>query len=148
PIPAPVPGLPAIAGLDNARVGVLNDNAEQLNKDLELLKKSGQADKNLEKLDQWWQEQGKEHASTDKPVVRAATLHGDRMALTWRAAVPAMMAVGYLLLLLYFMARGGYKQVHISAGGEEVEDAAAVAARAGDKEYGIQRPSGVKRYPE
>jgi len=30
--------------------------------------------------------------------------------------VPAMMAVCYLLLLIYFWSKGGYKQVHI---GEE-----------------------------
>jgi MFS family permease len=148
PIAAPVPGLPPIEGLDNAKVGVLNDNAKQLTQDIELLKQSGRTDKNLESLNQWWEEQGRENAHTDKPIVRAATLHGDRMALTWTAAVPAAMAVGYLLLLLYFMARGGYKQVHISAGGEEVEDAAVVAARERDDRHGIQRPPGVKRYPE
>ena len=31
------------------------------------------------------------------------------MALTWTAGIPATMAVGYLLLILYFRLRGGYK---------------------------------------
>ena len=45
--------------------------------------------------------------------VRAAVIHGGRMSLKWTALVPLAMAVGYLLLILYFKARGGYKQVHI-----------------------------------
>ncbi len=72
------------------------------------------ADKDLKTLDLWWNNQGERNATTDKPVVREATLYGDRQALTWTAAVPATMAVGYLLLILYFRFTGGYKQVHIA----------------------------------
>ena len=39
----------------------------------------------------------------------AATLEGGKKALEFTAIVPAAMAGGYLLLLLYFMATGGYK---------------------------------------
>jgi MFS family permease len=46
-------------------------------------------------------------------TVRSAAIYGGRMSLKWTALVPAIMAVGYLLLILYFRARGGYKQVHI-----------------------------------
>lgn len=45
--------------------------------------------------------------------VRAAVIHGGRMSLKWTALVPLAMAVGYLMLILYFKARGGYQQVHI-----------------------------------
>ncbi len=45
----------------------------------------------------------------DAPSVEAARLYGGRMALRWTAIVPAMMAVGYLLLVLYFRAKGGYR---------------------------------------
>ena len=38
-----------------------------------------------------------------------ANLYGGRMALKVTAAVPAMMAIGYLLLVLYFRAKGGYQ---------------------------------------
>ena len=38
-----------------------------------------------------------------------ARLVGGKQALTWTAYVPATMAVGYLLLVLYFLIRGGYK---------------------------------------
>jgi MFS family permease len=176
PVAAPVPGLPAIAGLDNAKVGVLNDDGKQLKEDMELLSKSGEtvtaeerydlkkqvdawatdgqltvesyttmltafkklsANKDVKILDLWWKNEGEPHAKgdptvraaapiggavvfatantfpADKDLVREATLHGDRQALTWTAGVPAIMAVGYLLLILYFRFTGGYKQVHI-----------------------------------
>jgi hypothetical protein len=41
--------------------------------------------------------------------VNEARLIGGKQALTWTAAVPAMMAIGYLLLIIYFRLRGGYK---------------------------------------
>lgn len=49
--------------------------------------------------------------------VRAAVIHGGRMSLKWTALVPLAMAIGYLLLIIYFKATGGYKQVHIEAAG-------------------------------
>jgi MFS family permease len=49
--------------------------------------------------------------------VRAAVIHGGRMSLKWTALVPLAMAVGYLLLIVYFKATGGYKQLHIEAAG-------------------------------
>jgi len=58
-------------------------------------------------------------------TVHEADLHGGRTALKATAAVPATMAVCYLLLILYFKARGGYKQVHIEGEGgraKEVSD--------------------------
>jgi hypothetical protein len=45
------------------------------------------------------------------------------MALKVTAAIPATMAVGYLLLLIYFRAIGGYKLVEIGPGGREFETA-------------------------
>jgi hypothetical protein len=110
---APVPGVPAIAGLDNAKVGVLNDTGSQLAADLQLVRKEGRTDPNLDKLYAWWTEQGKPFAETDRPRVKEATLHGGKTALTWTAAVPAAMVVGYLLLILVFRLMGGYKQVHL-----------------------------------
>ena len=35
------------------------------------------------------------------------------MSLKWTAIIPFSMALGYLLLILYFRGRGGYKQVHL-----------------------------------
>jgi len=39
------------------------------------------------------------------------------MSQEWTALVPLVMAVGYLLLILYFRAMGGYEQVHIKGPG-------------------------------
>jgi MFS family permease len=45
--------------------------------------------------------------------VHDADLEGGRMALKMTAAIPATMAVLYLLIILYFRAKGGYRQLHI-----------------------------------
>jgi MFS family permease len=47
--------------------------------------------------------------------VRSAVIYGGRMSLKWTALIPLVMAVGYLLLILYFRTKGGYRQVHIEA---------------------------------
>ena len=60
------------------------------------------------KLAEWWETAGEPHMDTDKKPVDAAGLFGGRMALQFTAAVPAVMAVLYLLLILYFKATGGY----------------------------------------
>jgi len=57
-----------------------------------------------------------ELADAEKPV-RAAVIYGGRMSLKWTALVPLAMAVGYLLLILYFKTIGGYRQVHIEGAG-------------------------------
>jgi MFS family permease len=105
---APLPGLPKIAGLDNAKVKILMDGGQQLQTDLQLLQSTGKRDENLQALNSWW-EDAKAYASQDKPKVNEATLRGGKQALTWTAAVPAAMALGYLLLIFYFKAIGGYK---------------------------------------
>jgi MFS family permease len=46
-------------------------------------------------------------------TVRSAVIYGGRMSLKWTALVPAIMAAGYLLLILHFKARGGYTQVRL-----------------------------------
>jgi len=61
---------------------------------------------------------------TDKPLVTAAHMEGGRMALKVTAAVPLAMAVIYLLLILYFKAKGGYKTVHIVGAGSAAKETA------------------------
>ena len=112
-----LPFLPAIRGLDGARVAILTepDGEADLNKRVEILQKEGKSlndDKNLSGLYSWWQD-AKQHATTDKPLVVAARLFGGRMALRWTALVPLSMAVGFGLLFAYFAATGGYKALHI-----------------------------------
>jgi MFS family permease len=53
--------------------------------------------------------------------VKQAKDFGGAMALKITAGIPATMAVGYLILLVYFRAIGGYKQVVIGPGGVERE---------------------------
>ncbi len=56
--------------------------------------------------------------------VHDADLHGGRTALKVTAAVPALMAVLYLGILLYFRAKGGYKPVHIEGTGHNAREVA------------------------
>jgi hypothetical protein len=49
----------------------------------------------------------------DRPLVNTARIQGGRMSLKWTAVLPAVLAAGYLSLIMYFRARGGYRQVHI-----------------------------------
>jgi MFS family permease len=59
-------------------------------------------------LKTWWDSEGQPHMETDKRLVDKAGLRGGQMALALTAAVPAIMAVLYLLLIGYFRMRGGY----------------------------------------
>jgi len=59
----------------------------------------------------------------EQQIVASASIVGDRETLKADAYIPAVMALVYLLLFLYFKAIGGYKTVHI-----EGTPSAAVAA--------------------
>jgi MFS family permease len=124
---APLPFLTKIAGLDNGKIGVLEnymsiqeklkrgekltpeEQTLNLQIDINRLSEQGRNDKDLDQRLQWWNTVGQPHAVTDQPKVRDGELTGGKQALTWTAAVPAMMAVGFLLLIIYFRAIGGYK---------------------------------------
>lgn len=58
----------------------------------------------------------------EETQVHDADLHGGRTALKTTAALPTTMAVCYLLLILYFKSKGGYKQVHISGSGHGAKE--------------------------
>jgi hypothetical protein len=113
-----LPYLPKVTGLDNTKVadllgqpGADNGNGQLIAADLEALEKSGRTldqDENLKKRVEWWND-AKQYASADEKSVAEARLYGGKTALTWTAAVPAAMALGYLLLIIYFRAVGGYK---------------------------------------
>jgi hypothetical protein len=116
--------LPEIRGLDGQKVGVVLDSSEQgpgteLAETVAKLEQSGKMNDDVANLQTWWQETGKPNVDQDKPLVSDARLFGGRMALKWTAAVPATMAIGYLLILLYFRAKGGYQQEVLH--GEEPE---------------------------
>jgi hypothetical protein len=122
--------VPPIAGLDNQKLktfseyaGVRAGTAKQttLEADYETLQSQKSAgrtvepglEKNLTRLMQWWDTEGRPNYEKDKEYLDPATLHGSKTALLYTAAVPAALAVGFLLLILYFVALGGYKQVHL-----------------------------------
>ncbi|OYP34230.1 MFS transporter [Rhodopirellula sp. MGV] len=61
------------------------------------------------------------NADTDIPAVQASYLFGGRRALTLTAYVPAMMAVGFLGLMVYFKSIGGYKVITLGGGEKDHE---------------------------
>jgi len=99
-------------GLDGSKVAVLQDDGRQLEKDLAIVAQSGKTDAHLESLGSWWQT-ARPEANRDRGPVTVATLRGSRMALKCTAIVPAVMVLGYLLLALYFRAKGGYAAVQL-----------------------------------
>jgi hypothetical protein len=66
----------------------------------------------------------------EEQQMHEADLHGGRMALQVTAAIPATMAALFLLLILYFKAKGGYRQVHIEGTGEGAQETADKAPQA------------------
>jgi MFS family permease len=89
--------FPAIAGLDGQKVGALVEKENAV--------AAAKAQNQTAEIPLTEEEQ----------QVLDARIYGGRMALKWTAIVPLAMAVGYLILLLYFRATGGYTQVHITA---------------------------------
>jgi MFS family permease len=119
-----------VTGLSGTKVGVLDlwQKAEKATSEDEKKEALRQLEQTLdqnkkENLRAWWEdppEQALQHASHDAKPIEEATLFGSRMALIWTAAVPAAMAVLYLLLILYFKLIGGYKPVVLESGGTEL----------------------------
>jgi hypothetical protein len=86
----------------------LQEVSKELARALDLVAKDGKEDKNLTALNSWW-DSAKSFAEKDKEPTKSAGIYGGKMALKYTAYVPAIMAVLYLCLILYFQARGGYK---------------------------------------
>lgn len=137
---------PKIAGLDNGKLKVFGDYAGNqakikaaldakkeapkdlkttLEADVETMRKELSAgkkvpdelQKSLNGQLEWWEKEGKPNFEADMKPLNEARDYGDRKALMWTSYVPAVLAIGFLLLLLYFGATGGYKQVHLDAQG-------------------------------
>jgi MFS family permease len=99
-------------GLDGAKVGVLDNNGQDID-----------TDPNLAGLKTWWAT-AKATAAEDKPIVANAELHGDKAALNITSAIPAVQALILLCILFYFKSKGGYKQVHIEGQGHAAKEVA------------------------
>jgi MFS family permease len=99
-------------GLDGSKVGVLDNNGQDID-----------TDPNLAGLKTWWAT-AKNTAAEDKPLVANAELYGDKAALRITSIVPAMQALILLCILFYFKSKGGYKQVHIEGQGQTAKEVA------------------------
>ncbi|HEY3969107.1 MAG TPA: MFS transporter [Planctomycetaceae bacterium] len=92
-----------VAGLDGTKVGDLGKK-DKKQKDAEAANKPvADSDKVTE----------------DERIVLDANMYSGRMALKTTAYVPAAMAIGYLVLALYFRSKGGY-QVEVLHGAKPV----------------------------
>ncbi len=94
--------FPEIQGLDGAKVGAVRDKSQA----------------------------GAAALTPEESQVHEADLFGGRMALRTTAAIPATMAISFLLMILYFKTKGGYRQVHIEGSGEKAHEEADTVARA------------------
>ncbi len=117
--------FPKVRGLDGQKVGVLLDSngpAATLESDIKIFQDRNEpVPAGMRDLHSWWEATGRPHSTEDKLPVEESRIFGGQMALRLTAAVPAFMFVGYLLLFLYFQARGGYTTVEIGADGQSHE---------------------------
>lgn len=135
--------VPKVAGIDNAKLKVFEDYRDYLAKhvkaettggapptgpattldaDLATIARLRAEDKpveekqeqNLKKLHEWWLKEGLPNFEQDKPVLEGARLYGAKTALLYTAFVPLGLAIGFMILIIYFYFTGGYKQVHLA----------------------------------
>ncbi|MBI1323847.1 MFS transporter [bacterium] len=116
--------LEPVVGLDGQKIGVMENGGKDARRDLGVMKESGASVKadtlaTQEKLVQWW-DQAEKTAGEDAPLVKDAGLFGGRQALQLTAFVPLTMFFCYLLLNLYYKAKGGYKAKNVA--GDEFPD--------------------------
>jgi len=117
--------LPPVRGLDGQKVAVVTDRDAQgnpapaatLKGDLKIKPD----DKSLQALNQWYETVEAPYVEGDRKDVAATVIYGGQRALQITSLVPTTMAVCYLLLVFYFMTRGGYKAVHLDSSGREIE---------------------------
>ncbi|WP_027077429.1 MFS transporter [Maribacter antarcticus] len=104
-----------IKGLDGSKVAILKSDGDQLASDIERWESTGnelESNENLSALSQWWN-LAKTHVDEDLAPVEQAGFYGAGRALVSTAVLPVVMAIGYLILILYFKKRGGYTQVEL-----------------------------------
>lgn len=104
-----------IYGLDASKVAILKDDGTQLQEDIKRWESTGkniEDNSNLFNLNTWWNKV-KEYASVDKKPIQEAGFYGAGKALVATSIIPAIMAIGYLILIFYFKRKGGYKPIEI-----------------------------------
>jgi len=117
--------FPAVQGLDGQKVDVVLDKDAAGNPAPAATLKSDLAkkpnDESLQKMNAWYTNVEAPYVDADRAPVGNAVIFGGRTALQVTAGIPVAMAICYLLLVFYFVARGGYKAVHLDSSGREVE---------------------------
>jgi MFS family permease len=112
-------------GLDGTKVGILEDDGQELARAGKLLAEREKTESNAAAFEEqaaneaWW-EDAKQYADKDQEPVTEAGFYGGKQALKLTAYVPATMAVCYLLLILYFKSKGGYRPVSVAEVEEEM----------------------------
>lgn len=94
-------GLPEYTGLAANRIAATKKSGEELT----------MAISSLEGTDDAIKQALVDNLAVDQEAIKASDIYGGRRALTLTAMVPAGMAVGFLILLIYFKAIGGYKPI-------------------------------------
>ena len=101
----------SVIGLDGHKVGVIKDNGAKLASEIEILNKLGDTE-SLATLATWW-DTAKTTAESDKGPVLEAGLYGGQQAFKLTSIIPLTMGIAYLILIIYFRSRGGYRAVEI-----------------------------------
>lgn len=91
-------------------------------------KKLGEVGDSLTALRQEDSSATAEDLPSEERAVMQASIEGDRKTLVADSAIPAAMAVIYLLLLIYFKSQGGYRPVHLTTDEATDEELAAAAS--------------------
>ena len=94
--------FPEAPAIDGAKLGKIKDT---LANERATLEKAGITDPTV----------GIDKLAPDEKTIVESDIKGDRKTLVADSFQPGMMAVIYLLMLIYFMSIGGYKAVHINA---------------------------------
>ncbi len=102
----------SVVGLDGYKVGVIKDSGAKLASEIEILKKLGDTDEKLSTLATWWNT-AKTTAESDKKPVLDSGLYGGQQAFKITSFIPLTMGIAYLILIIYFRSRGGYRAVEI-----------------------------------
>ncbi len=130
-------GLVHVRGLDGTKVSKVTKEHEDLKKAVADAKEAKDQVKLAKAEADFAAWKTSKDGKADE-AIEEASLYGGRMALMLTAAVPATMAVLYLLLIVYFQLQGGYKRVEL-APETPPDDRLPGASKAppGDHPYGI-----------
>ncbi len=108
-----------ITGLNGQKVATVLDYDKSIGTDKKIAQENGTWEseqfKQLRELDSWW-DKNKQYKDADVTPVTEAGLTGSRSAIKITALIPVLMAICFLLMILGFKAKGGYKDVSLEEG--------------------------------